>query len=215
MAITMDMYRKILNAENLGRARKYDADLIVDASFDEDIQYQIGYFYDYYHDLGEERFKLYDLHPQNDANKTPIEMKFIRHSSQTYSKDPVTYWLQFRPGQEQKPDYYIDVLGNKYNAHWPVGMYVDICTEDGKYNKWLVVNTGNYWQNQFPTWELLQCDHVLEWIYRGYKYRCPCVKQSQNSYNKYNCCVLQKYRNENWVISVNVFLRKHRDVIAL
>ena len=41
---------------------------------------------------------MFDLHPDEDSNKTPIEIKFIRHVSQTYNKDPVTFWLQFRPG---------------------------------------------------------------------------------------------------------------------
>lgn len=211
--IDHEMYGKMLGAKTLGRARKMQSDWIESATWDGDIQSQVAYFYDYYHDLQcNEKFKLYDLHPEDDVNKTPILIKFIRHAGQTYNKDPVTYWLQFQPGQEHIPDYYDFVLGKKYGAIWPVGLYVDIMAEDGKYNKWLVVNTANYWQNQFPTWELLKCDFVAQWIYRGQKYECPCVLQSQNSYNGVYCCVLQKCRNENRAISVKVFLRDNTEI---
>ena len=178
------MYGKMLGEKTLGRARKQQSDMIMDATFTGDIQHQVAYFYDYYHDKGDEKFKLYDLHPQDDVNKTPIEIKFIRHKSQTFNEDPVSYWLQFKTNQECCLDYYDSVLGKKYNAIWPVGCFVDIQAEDGKYNKWLVVNTANYWQNQFPTWELLKCDFVAQWIHKGHKYECPGVLQSQNSYNK-------------------------------
>lgn len=185
MAITKEMWAQMHGANNMGRKRKHVADIIEDATFTGDIQYQVGYFYDYSHDIGEERFKMYDLHPWNDLNKIPIDIKFIRHSQQTYNKDPVTFWLQFRPSQDKSViSYYDDVLGaNKYKGIWPVGMYVDIMAEDGKYNKWLVVNTANYWQDQFPTWELLKCDYLLQWVHKGKKCECPGVLQSQNSYN--------------------------------
>ena len=180
--ITKEMYGKILGAKTLGRARKKQSDMLELATWDGDIQSQVAYFYDYYHDQqSSERLKLYDLHPENDLQKTPIDIKFIRHASQTYNKDPITYWLQFKPGQECCLDYYDEVLGKKYKAIWPVGLYVDIMAEDKKYNKWLIVNLANYCQDQFPTFELLKCDFVAQWIYKGQKYECPSVLQSQNS----------------------------------
>lgn len=136
-----------------------------------------------FHDVGDEHFELNDLHPQDDPNKIAIPIKFIRHASQTYAKDPITYWLQLQPGQECNVDYFWNMYTNKYGNTWPVGLYVDIMDESGKYNKWLCVNTANYNQNQFPTFELLRCDHVAQWIHKGHKYECPCVLQSQNSYN--------------------------------
>ena len=183
--ITKEMYGKILGAKTLGRARKKQSDMLELATWDGDIQSQVAYIYDYYHDQqSSERLKLYDLHPENDLQKMPIDIKFIRHASQTYNKDPITYWLQFKPGQKCSLDYYDEVLGKKYKAIWPVGLYVDIMAEDKKYNKWLIVNLANYWQDQFPTFELLKCDFVAQWIYKGQKYECPSVLQSQNSYNK-------------------------------
>ena len=107
----------------------------------------MAYMYDMFHDIGDEHFLLNDLHPQDDPNKVAVPIKFIRHSSQTYNKDPVTFWLQLQPGQECVLDYYEEMYQNKYGAFWPVGCYVDIMDESGKYNKWLCVNTANYNQN--------------------------------------------------------------------
>ena len=209
--ITHEMYQAMLGEKTLGRARKSGADMLMTKTWLGDIQAQTAYCYDYSHDIGEERFLMRDLHPDQDANKTPIAVKFIRHESQSLNKDPITFWLQFQPGQECVLDYYDSVLGKKYGATWPVGLYFDIQAEDGKYNKWLCVNTANYWQNQFPTYQILPVDHLLQWIYKGKKYECPCVLASQNSYNMHNCCVLEKSRNENRVTSVNVSRRRHRD----
>lgn len=93
MAITHEMYRAMLGEKTLGRARKKNSDMVELATWDGDIQSQTTYCYDYYHDLGEEHFKFRDLHPAEDPNKTPIEVKFIRHESQSLNKDPVTFWL--------------------------------------------------------------------------------------------------------------------------
>lgn len=57
----------------------------MNATFDGDIQYMIGYFYDYYHD--DEPLIYRGLHPENSASKTPIELKFIVHGHNTENKD--------------------------------------------------------------------------------------------------------------------------------
>ena len=177
------VYLKILGNTIDGRARKAESDMVMLNSWDEDIQSQTAYLYDYYHDTGSERFRLRDLHPESNSDKTPIRVKFIRHEKQTYNKDPVTFWLQLQPGQECNVDYYDEMFGNKYSALWPVGLYVDIMDESEKYNKWLVVNTANYYQSQFPTYEILPCDYVFQWIHNSKKCQCAGVLQSQNSYN--------------------------------
>lgn len=88
-----------------------------------------------------------------------------------------------QPNQECNQDYYDEVLGNRYGAIFPIGNYVDIMSEDGSYNKWLIVDKANYNGNQFPTFEILRCDYIMQWIFNGYKYQCPAVLRSQNSYN--------------------------------
>ena len=182
--ISFNDFQNMHEAKIPGRARKMQSDQIMLNTWWQDIQAQTAYMYDIFHDVGEDHFKLNDLHPEDDPNKIAIPIKFIRHASQTYSKDPITYWLQLQPGQECNVDYYDEMFGKKYLATWPVGLFIDICDEAGKYNKWLVVNLANYNQNQFPTWELLKCDYVFQWIHNGKRYECPGVLQSQSSYNK-------------------------------
>lgn len=167
-----------------GRARKAISDMVMLNTWSQDIQSQTAYLFDYYRDLqSEEALFLNDLHPQNDPYKIPIEIKFIRHGSQTYKQDPVTFWLQMQPGQECNVPYFDEVLGSRYDATFPVGLYVAIQDEAGKYNRWLVVAKANYEGNQFPTFELLRCDYVFQWIHDHKKYQCAGVLRSQNSYN--------------------------------
>ena len=183
MAISFSEYGQILGAKTNGRARKQLSDMVMLASWDQDIQSQTAYFFDYYRDLqSEEALKLNDLNPEQDPHKIPIDIKFIRHGSQTYAQDPITYWLQMQPGQKCNIPYYDDVLGNRYNTIWPIGLYIAICDESRKYNRWLVVDKANHDSNQFPTFELLRCDKVFQWIHDGKKYQCAGVLRSQNSY---------------------------------
>ena len=184
MAISFNDYGKILGYKTQGRAHKGQSDMIMYQTWWRDIQSQTAYVYDYYHDLkSEEKLKLDDLHPDVDEFKTPLDIKFIRHQSQTYDKDQATFWLQMRPSQGCNVDYYGDVLGERYDALFPVGLYVDILQEDGKYDRWLIVDKANYNGNQFPTFEILRCDKVFQWIHAGKKYQCAGVLRSQNSYN--------------------------------
>lgn len=182
--ITFKKYKDINNATSPGRARKAISDQIMLNTWNQDIQAQTCYIYDYYHDKqSDEALKLNNLHPEYDPYKTALPIKFIRHAKQTYDKDPVTFWIQMQPGQECNQDYYDEVLGDRYNTLFPIGNYVDIQHEDGTYNKWLIVDKANYNGNQFPTFEILRCDFIAQWVYNGHKYQCPAVLRSQNSYN--------------------------------
>ena len=127
--------------------------------------------------------KLTDLHPRDDGEKTPIKVKFIRHSSQTFDKDQITYHIQLLPDAEVDVPYYNEVFALRYGATYPCGLYVDLHDSKGKYNRWLVVNKANYWQSQFPTFHVLPCDFIFNWVKSGKKYAMPGVLRSQNSYN--------------------------------
>lgn len=184
MAISFSDYSKICGYSTQGRAHKNKSDMIMDATWFRDIQAQTAYIYDYYHDLqSDEQLKLDDLHPDIDNYKTPLDIKFIRHAKQTYDKDQVTFWIQMRPKQECNLDYYDEVLGNRYDALFPIGCYIDILHDDDKFHKWLIVDKANWNGNQFPTFEILKCDKVFQWIHDGKKYQCAGVLRSQNSYN--------------------------------
>lgn len=179
---SLDLYRKIHGALTIGETHKLQSDMVMNATWNNDIGSRIGYLYDYYHDLESyEKFKLRDLHPENDDQKIPIDIKFQEYSSQTYSKDEVTMHIQLRPGQECNVPYYEKELG-RYSAVFPVGCFIDIPNEKGVYNKWLVVATANFNGPQFPTFEVLPCNYVFQYICNGKKYQVAGVNRTQLSY---------------------------------
>ena len=181
--ITFGDFKNMHEAPIPGRARKIQSDVIMDATFTQDVQYQVGYFFDYYHTTPENRLRLEGFNPETDPNPIPIDIKFIAHSKKTFQKDEVTMHIQFRPGHKCKVDYYDEMFGRRYNARYPVGLYVWIKGEDDIYRRWLVVATADRDENQFPTWEVLRCDDIYRWIKNGKYYEFPGVSRSQNSYN--------------------------------
>ena len=184
MGISFSQYGEYLGGfKTNGRVRKHIADQIMDATFTQDIQYQVGYFFDYYHSMPENRLLLEGFDPESDPYVTPIDLKFVAHTKQTYDKDEISFHLQFRPGQEHSVNYYDEVFGKRYNADFPVGLYCWLRDADDVYRRWLVVGTADRYGNQFPMWEVLRCTDVFRWIKDGKYYQFPGVSRSQNSYN--------------------------------
>ena len=177
---SLEIYRK-LHDGTTGQERKRQSDKIMDFTWWNDIQSRVAYLYDYYHD--DYKMQLDDLDSSNDPKKIPIDIKFVQSSSQTYEKDYVTYHLQLRPEQECNVEYYNELFQQRYNATFPIGLYIDIPDEQGKYNKWLVVDKANYNVTQFPTFEILRCDKVFQYIVDRKKYEIAGVLRSQSSYN--------------------------------
>lgn len=179
---SIGLYQSLHGGMTVGAMRKKNSDMIMDYTFSGDIGYRIAYLYDWYHDVASyERNRLRNLHPEDDVNKIPIEIKFLPYSSQTYSKDIVTMHIELRPQQKCNVPYYEKMFG-KYDAIFPVGLFIDIMDEAGQYNKWLVVATANYYGIQFPTYEVLPCDKVFQWVFNGEKINMAGVLRSQNSY---------------------------------
>lgn len=164
-----------------GMAKKIESDKIMEHTWWDDINSRFGYFYDYYHDS--EPLKLKNLKPFCDDQKTKIPIKFIQNSSQTYSKDVVTFHIQLMPSQKCTVEYYKEMFTKRYGSQFPVGLYVDIPDEKGKFNRWLVVDKANFNVTQFPTFEVLPCEKLIQYIYNDTKYQVPGVLRSQNSYN--------------------------------
>lgn len=196
MPISISDYGQILGSKTNGRARKRLSDMVMDATFTQDIQHQVGYFFDYYHTTPEDRLLLEGFNPDDDPYPVPIELKFIAHTKKTYEKDEVTMHIQFRPHQQCVVNYYDEVFGKRYNARWPVGLYCWLQGDDGIYRRWLVVSTADRDENQFPTWEVLRCTDVFRWIKNGKYYEFPGVSRNQNSYNLKHiiyatCCLVQ------------------------
>ena len=117
MNLTPSMYKQRLQRSGIfaGQAKKNQADVIAETSWYEDLATRTCYFYDYFHD--NEPLKLNDLHPDKKL-QVPLDVKYIVYSSQTYSKDAVTYHIQFKPSQEGHSElvsYYDECFKNRYN----------------------------------------------------------------------------------------------------
>ena len=178
---SLDLYKKLHTATSIGNAHKMESDMVMEATWDTDINTRVCYLYDYWHD--DHRTQLTNLDPVNDSKKVAISLKWRRSSAQTFDKDVVTHHIQMKPSQEMNVDYYPEFFEKRYDSTWPVGLYVDIPNEKNTYNRWLIVGTANYHVSQFPTFEVLPCDKVLNWIYKGKKYKMAGCLRSQNSYN--------------------------------
>lgn len=176
----LSQYKKQLGLHTDGEARKIQSDQVMEWSWDEDILTQTMYFYDYYHDS--HPTQLNNLHPERDKGKIPCRAKFVPHSSKTYAKDQITYHLMFKPSEKMFVDYYQEYI-DIYESSFPIGLYCDVMDSDGNYNKWLVVDAANVNDPQFPSFELLRCDYVLQYMMNGKKQEVSVVLQSQNSYN--------------------------------
>ena len=186
MLLTPSKYRATLGKSGsfAGEVKKNQSDTITETSWYEDLATRTCYFYDHFHD--NEPLKLDDLHPDKRL-MIPIDVKYLVNGSQTYNKDPITYRIMFKPseeGHDELVSYYKNDFIDRYQAQFPVGLYVAIPDAKGKYNRWLVVDRANVNDPQYPTYEILRCDHIAQWIYKGIKYQYPVVLQSQNSYNK-------------------------------
>ena len=179
---SMETYKKLHNGSMVGQEHKRLSDKIMDSTWWTDINSRVAYLYDYSHD--DNITQLNDLNSPNDPKKVPIDIKFLMNTSQTYGNDQSTFHLQMRPGQECNVEYYDKLFGERYNSTFPIGLYCDIPDEQGKYNRWLIVDKANYNVTQFPTFEILRCDYVLYYKDDHRKKRqIAVVLQSQSSYN--------------------------------
>lgn len=179
---SLNLYKKMMGAPTVGRVLKNQSDMVMEATWDNDVSTHTCYLYDYWHD--DHKTQLKNIHPEDDPNKVAISLKVRNSSQQTYAKDVVTHHIQMKPSQEINVDYYQDFFGDRYSAEFPVGMYLDIPDEKGIYRRWLVVGLANFFVNQFPTYEILPCDYVFNWIYNGQKIKMAGVLRSQSSYNQ-------------------------------
>lgn len=164
-----------------GEAHKAQSDMVMEATWYNDIATRTCYLFDYDHDP--QPLELNNLTP-NPKMQVAVDLKYLTNSSQTLDKDAISYHIQFKPSQEDDSSivpYYNEMFGDRYGAKFPVGLYVLIPDDKGKYNKWLIVASANVNDPQFPTYEVLRCDKVLQWIYKNKKYQMCCVLRSQNS----------------------------------
>lgn len=181
---SFNLYKKMLcpkSNETLGNIHKIQSDKVMDYTWWNDINAQVGYLYDWYHDSTPTLLR--NLNPQEDKNKIPIDVKYLRASSKTYDKDTTTFRIQLRPNQECNVDYYNECFKDRYQSIFPCGLYIDLMDNNGKYNRWLVVGEADFYDPQWSTFEVLPCDYVFQYMMNGMKKQVAGVLRSQNSYN--------------------------------
>lgn len=110
----------------------------------------------------------------------PIDAKYITYTYYSIDQDAVDYHLQFRPG-----------------IHFPIGKYVDIPDDTGKYNRWLIVGRSD--EPQFVKYNVLKCNWTFKWIANGTIYECLGVLRNRNSYNSglWNNFYMTSVENQN------------------
>lgn len=174
-------------AKTVGKMHKEESDLMMELTWDNDIQSRVCYIYDYFHD--NQKDKKSHMTYEN-TTKTRIDAKFITKTSQSVDKDQVEYYVQFKPSQKTEFTagdelYYFERdYRNRYGNNDFIGMYIDIPDDNDVYRKWIIVKKEI--ANQFVKYLVLPINYELMWIEISGKERIKrkmwCVLRSQNSY---------------------------------
>ena len=187
---SLSEYRTYLSQQGniVGQRYKSNADMIMDKTWDRDIQSKKCYIYDHYHD---DQPWLSEGMTYKNTTKTPIDAKFIITQSQSIDKDRVTVMLQLRPSEKLRFNegddlyYYETDYKSKYGANFPIGLYCDIPDESGVYHKWIIC--AKQISNQFTKYLILPANYRFSWVEtNGDKRvirRVWGATRSQNSYN--------------------------------
>jgi hypothetical protein len=180
---SFDVYKKMLGNNNIGQAIKAQSDMIMEATWDSDLDAKTAYFYSQKYD--DEFEKSDDLHPELSKTKIPVKVKLFEMEYNSLSKDEVAWHLIFQPSFDyhQVIPYYDEDFAKVTKSMFPIGLYLDYPDSKGIYHRWLVVGQYRYYGNQFPSYQVLPADYKLQWIFERKKYECWGVLRSQNSYN--------------------------------
>lgn len=183
-------YKKMLghSGNTIGQVHKYNSDMIMEQTWDRDIQSKKCYIYDYYHD---DQNWLVEGMTYEHTTKTPIDAKFIIKTYKSLAKDQTEFYLQFRPSEKLRFEqgdsmYYFETdYRTKYAMDFPTGLYVDIPDDMGVYHKWLICDKEI--ANQFVKYLILPCSYYYHWIEidggRRIKRKMWGVRRTQSSYN--------------------------------
>ena len=73
----LSTYNRILSSsgKKLGEVRKYQSDILMEATWDGDIQSRVAYLYDFYHD--DEPTKIINLSSEKSKTKITVDIKYI------------------------------------------------------------------------------------------------------------------------------------------
>ena len=119
-----DMQRLTANVGTHGQQLKDMADMVMQQTWDNDIQSKQCYIYDYYHD---DQFDegLSGYNPALSKTKIPVKLKFIVKAYKSAAKDDPEYHIQFEPdvwnSMSCKPQWFIDEY-QKLGIEFPAGL---------------------------------------------------------------------------------------------
>lgn len=184
--ISFDDMKALSNKKGtIGRQLKDMSDMVMQETFDNDIQTKLCYIYDYYHD--DQPDKQYGYDPSLSQTKFPVKLKFIVKSYKTFSKDEPDYHIQFEPDSWNTGSCVPEWFGRNYErfgVRFPLGLFVDIPDDRGVYHKWMTVYYEN--ANQFPKIGVIECNYRFMWIENDGVYRHKRkmwgINATQNSY---------------------------------
>lgn len=186
----IDIYKRILSVSGnkVKDVYKSHSDMVMELTWDSDIQSKTCYIYDYFHD---DKPNLSKNMSYENTLKTKIDAKFIITQYGSLIKDQVEYHIMFKPSQpvmfsEKDELYYYETdYVKKYRTEFPIGLYIDIPNEKGIYYKWLICSKEI--GNQFIKYSVLPCDYHLYWIEYNenliIKRNIWCVSRIMNSYS--------------------------------
>ena len=181
MQVNFQDYKQNLNGINTnGKRHNFEAQDIIEHTWYDDPASTIGYLYDYYHD--DEFDKNVGMHPEKSKTKIPVELKYVVATYRSLSKDEVDSRIMFKPSYKCNVPYYEEKFRKLTDGIFPAGLYLDLADKDGIWHKWLVINTADTSNNDFPTWSILPCGHKFQWVHDGKKCEMWGVERSQSSY---------------------------------
>lgn len=168
--MNINQYKNYLSShgKTLGQIKKNQSDILMNSTFDQDPNYKRVYI------LTKDGWKWEDA-------------KYQTHSAQSISKDPVDYYLQFRP-----------------KIHYPIGSYVIVPDDTSadtnltdeelinpfkqptkNRNQWWII-VGRDEANAFVRYMILKCDWELRWIYKGQLMTSWACSKSASSYTSWS-----------------------------
>ena len=184
-----DMQRIHQNVGTHGQQLKVMADMVMQETFDRDLQTRLCYIYDYYHDdQFDEGLSGYD--PSLSKTKIPVKLKFIVKEYKSDAKDDPVNHIMFEPNFWNNLDLSTDERFQWFKQYFklcvrfPLGLYVDLTDDRGIYQKYLICYDEP--ANQFPKFGVVRCNYMFTWIkddgVNRYKRRMYGVERTQNSY---------------------------------
>lgn len=177
----------------MGQVLKNQSDVIMDATFKNDVAFRVCYLQDKDTIFPEQTLAGYKKARAVYAGKenydmselkgfSPVDCKYLVKSYYSISGDTIDYYLQFRPN------------AHGTNPNIRVGAFVFVPDDLGVYNLWLIVARDD--KPQFPQFYILKCDFIAKWYishddvvrYEGVHidvgtYYSWCVARIQSSYN--------------------------------